>query len=119
MPFELWDVVDVPAFPNQEDKKETTARPAVILEDLGREAMICPVTSQTQQQSRYSYTIFIDKDSQEGKAMGFTFNSIIVLDRHEILSKLRLRPTGCSCPPTIADKLDAMMEKMRQDGINI
>ena len=119
MPFEVWDVVDVAAFPNQEDKKQTTARPAVILEDLQREVLICPVTKQVHQVAIYTYTIYVDKDSAEGRQMGLDFHSIIVLDRHEVLNKLRLRPTTHTCPQTIIDQIEAMMQRMRADGINI
>ncbi len=35
MAFEIWDVMQVPAFPNQENTRFTTARPCIIIEDLG------------------------------------------------------------------------------------
>jgi hypothetical protein len=117
MPYEIWDVVGVPAFPNQENKKEVTTRPAIIIEDLQNEVLICPVTKQVHQSSKYKYTILIAKDSIEAKEMGLTFESIIILDRHEQLSKFRLKHTNCSCPSNIVEQIEVMIEQMRKDGI--
>jgi len=41
MGYEAWDVAHVPAYPNQEDSKEFTARPAIIIEDLQDEVALC------------------------------------------------------------------------------
>ena len=117
MPFEIWDVIDVAAFPNQENLKETTTRPAIIIEDLQDEALICPITKQLHQAANYKYTIQVNKNSVEAKQMGLTFDSIIVLDRHTTLKKIRLRSTNCSCPQIIIDKIEELIQKMKDDGI--
>ncbi len=44
MAFEIWDVVTVPAFPNQENNHKTTTRPCIIIEDLNDQVVICPIT---------------------------------------------------------------------------
>lgn len=44
MVFEIWDVVNIPAYPNQENHHQTTARPAIIIEDFQDEVLICPLT---------------------------------------------------------------------------
>ena len=40
--YEIWDVVNVPALPNQENPGETKGRPTIILEDLETSAVIFP-----------------------------------------------------------------------------
>lgn len=57
MVYEVWDVVHLPAYPNQENPNETTARPAIIIEDLQDEVELCCLTKQVQQASKYEYCI--------------------------------------------------------------
>lgn len=112
MAFELWDVANIPAFPNQEDNSQTTARPAIIIDDLFDEVVICPVTKQLHQEKNYQYTIKVLKDSAEGQQMGLTFDSIIVLDRTATLKKFRLANKIGTCPQSIIDKIEEMMDEM-------
>ena len=113
MAFEIWDVANIPAFPNQEDNHQTTARPAIIIEDLQDQVVICPITKQLQQEQNYQYTIKVLKDSDEGRQMGLTFDSLIVLNRTATLKKIRLiyPPIG-SCPQSIIDKIEDMLLDM-------
>lgn len=117
--FEVWDVVLVPAFPNQENSKEVTTRPAIIIEDLQNEVLICPVTTQLHQQSNYKYSFIVDKDSAEAKEMGLTFTSLVVVDRLVELRKVRLSQAIGSCPQSIIDRIESLIEKMNEDkGLN-
>jgi len=113
MGYEVWDVVHVPAYPNQEDQKEFTARPVIIIEDLQDEVAICPVTKQLHQAANYRYTLTILKDTPEGRQMGLTFDSLIILDRIMQLKKIRL--VGCigTCPESVIDKIEELLRKMK------
>jgi hypothetical protein len=115
MAFELWDVVGA-LFPNQEDKSKSTPRPAIVLEDLQSEVLLCPLTTQLHQASKYKYTIEVKQKSAEGIAMNLTGDSIIVLDRQEIIRKHRLTGPYGVCPGTLCDKIEEMISKMKKDG---
>lgn len=91
MVYEVWDVVHLPAYPNQENPNETTARPAIIIEDLQDEVELCCLTKQVQQASKYKYYFIVKKDSSEGIQMGLTFDSLVVIDRTIPLKKFRKR----------------------------
>ncbi len=67
MAFEIWDVVTVPAFPNQENLALTTTRPCIIIEDLQNQVVICPITKQLSQAHRYKYCFIVEKDSHVGQ----------------------------------------------------
>jgi len=116
MRYEIYDVANVKAYPNQENEKETTARPAIVIEDLQDEVLLCPVTKQVYQAANYKYTIYVDKDSDDGKQMGLTFNSIIVLDRFATLKKIRLSPVIGSCTDNIIVQIENMLDTMRKNG---
>lgn len=119
MAYEVWDVTSVPAFPNQEDTKENTGRPAIIIEDLQSEVRLCPLTKQIHQETNYKYTIPINLNTPEAKQMGLTFDSIIILDRILTLKKVRLAGVVGTCPDSIVEKIEAMMGKMRSDGHDV
>jgi hypothetical protein len=115
MGFEVWDVTNIPAFPNQENLREVTARPAIIIEDLHDEVSVCPITKQLHQAAIYKYTLQILKDTPEGKQMGLTFDSLIVLDRIISLGKIRLACKIGTCPQSVIDKIDEILVQMRKN----
>lgn len=115
MGFEVWDVVDIPAYPNQENSNLTTARPAIIIEDLQDEVELCCLTKQLQQASNYKYCFVVKKDSPEGKQMGLTFDSLAVIDRTVTLAKFRLSQQIGSCPQNIIEKIEALINQKRED----
>ena len=119
MGYEVWDVVHVPAYPNQENQKEFTARPVIIIEDLQDEVAICPVTKQLHQAANYSYAFIIMKNSPEGRQMGLTFDSLIVLDRIAQFKKIRLLDCIGSCPDSVIEKIEELLRKMKEDGGSI
>lgn len=108
MAYELWDVALTPSFPNQENKKEVTARPVIVIEDLQDEVEVCPVTKQLNQKNNYKYTIEVMKDSPEGIAMGLDYDSLIVLDRTTVFKKSRLVAKIGKCPTAIINKIEGM-----------
>ena len=116
MAYEVWDVANVAAYPNQENSKETTARPVIIIEDLQDEVLLCPVTKQLKQKDNYKNTILVLKDTEEGKAMGLDFDSVIILDRIVPLKKLRLTGKIGSCPDSIIEQIEEMLDLMRKNG---
>ncbi|MEI8047027.1 MAG: type II toxin-antitoxin system PemK/MazF family toxin [Bacteroidota bacterium] len=116
MGFEVWDVTNIPAFPNQENSKEVTARPAIIIEDLQDEVALCPVTKQLHQVTNYKYAFEILKNTPEGQQMGLTFDSLVVLDRVLSLGKIRLAGKIGSCPQSIIDKIEDILQQMRENG---
>jgi hypothetical protein len=105
----IWEVFHCPAFPNQENNKECTARPAIVFENLQDDVEVFPVTKQIQNQAKYKKTIFVSKDSFEGREMGLTFDSIIILDRKSQLKKTRLVRKMGICPQTIIDRINEML----------
>jgi hypothetical protein len=115
--YEIWDVVNVPAFPNQEDPGETTGRPTIILEDLEDSAVIFPITKQIDQASRYKYVILIDENSDEAKTMGLRFTSILILDRAYPLPKMRLANVIGQCPDSIIIQIETLLEQAKKDGV--
>ena len=117
MIIEVWDVVIVPAFPNQENSSQYTSRPAIILEDLQDEVSIFPITKKLKQKERYKYCFIVKKDSEEGKEMGLQFDSLIVLDREVSVSKYRLLSKIGSCPESIIDRIEELLEQKRKDNL--
>ena len=117
--FELWDVVNVPAFPNQEQSSETTGRPAIILEDLENSVIIIPVTKQINQASRYQFILIIEKDTPEAKAMGLTYTSMLIIDRAFTLNKIRLTNVIGKCPDSVINKIEEMITKAKNTGFKI
>lgn len=113
MAFEIWDVVTVPAFPNQEDSKLSTTRPCIIIEDLQDQVVICPITKQLSQKDRYEYSFVVEKNSLEGKAMGLSFDSLIVVDREAVLEKLRLHKKIGECPDSIIEKIEDLLKEKK------
>ena len=105
MGYEVWDVTNVPAYPNQENSREVTARPAIIIEDLQDEVSVCCLTSQLHQTANYKYAFLVKEDSPEGKQMGLTFDSLIVLDRIFQMNKIRLAGNIGSCPQSVINKI--------------
>jgi len=117
MGYEVWDVAHVPAYPNQEDSKEFTARPAIIIEDLQDEVALCLVTKQLHQAANYAYAFTIMKNSPEGRQMGLTFDSLIVLDRIIQLKKIRLVGIIGTCPQSVIERIEELQQKMKEDGV--
>jgi len=116
MGYEVWDVTNVPAYPNQENFREVTARPAIIIEDLQDEVSVCCLTKQLQQAAIYKYTFVVKQDSPEGKQMGLTFDSLIILDRILQFKKFRLAGVIGTCPQSIVEKFEEIMKLMRKNG---
>jgi hypothetical protein len=115
MVFEVWDVVDIPAYPNQENPNETTARPAIIIEDLQEEVELCCLTKQLYQASKYKYCFVVKKDSPEGIQMGLTFDSLVVIDRIVTLPKFRLYYQIGTCPKSIIDRIEDLLRQKKED----
>ncbi|MBN2636001.1 MAG: type II toxin-antitoxin system PemK/MazF family toxin [Prolixibacteraceae bacterium] len=113
MAFEIWDVVTVPAFPNQENSKLSTTRPCIIIEDLQNQVVICPITKQLTQQNRYKFCFVVEKDSLEGKAMGLSFDSLIVVDREAVLEKVRLHRKIGECPDSIIERIEDLLKEKK------
>ena len=116
MGYEVWDVANVPAYPNQENFREVTARPAIIIEDLQDEVSVCCLTKQLHQAANYKYTFVVKEDSPEGKQMGLGFDSLIVLDRIFQLKKFRLAGVIGRCPQSVIDKIEEILEQMKKNG---
>ena len=116
MGYEVWDVANVPAYPNQEDYREVTGRPAIILEDLQDEVSVCCITSQLHQATRYKYTFTIKEKSPEGEQMGLGFDSLVVLDRILTIKKLRLSGVIGTCPQSVIEKIEEILQLMRENG---
>jgi hypothetical protein len=116
MGYEVWDVTNVPAYPNQENFREVTARPAIIIEDLQDEVSVCCLTKQLHQATKYKYAFVVKEDSEEGKQMGLTFDSLIILDRIFQFKKFRLAGVIGTCPQSIVDKIEEIMQLMRKNG---
>jgi len=115
MIFEVWDVVDIPAYPNQENPHETTARPAIIIEDLQDEVELCCLTKQLHQASNYKYCFVVKKDSHEGVQMGLTFDSLVIIDRTVTLAKFRLSHQIGTCPKSIIDRIKELLRQKKED----
>ena len=115
MGYEVWDVTNVPAYPNQENFREVTARPAIIIEDLQDEVYVCCITSQLHQATRYKYTFTIKEKSPEGEQMGLGFDSLVVLDRIFQLKKIRLTDVIGTCPQSVIDKIEDILQLMRKN----
>ncbi|MEI6048891.1 MAG: type II toxin-antitoxin system PemK/MazF family toxin [Bacteroidota bacterium] len=116
MLYEVWEVVNIPAYPNQENPIETTARPAIIIEDLQDEVEICCLTKQIHKFSKYKYCFIIKKDSPEGIQMGLTFDSLVVVDRTVFLKKLRIADYIGSCPQNIIDRIEQLLKQKKSDN---
>lgn len=116
MGYEVWDVTNIPAYPNQEDTKEVTARPAIIIEDLQDEVSVCCLTKQLHQAANYKYAFVIRKDSEEGQQIGLTFDSLVVLDRILTLKKLRLTGIIGTCPQSVVERIEDILQQMRKNG---
>ncbi len=113
MAFEIWDVVLVPAVPNQENHQKTTTRPCIIIEDLEDKVVICPITKQLHQADRYDYSFVVEKDSEEGQAMGLSFDSLVVLDREVESYRFRLHKKMGECPESIINKIEELLQVKR------
>ena len=116
MVYEVWDVVNIPAYPNQENPIETTARPAIIIEDLQDEVEICCLTKQVHQASKYKYCFIVNKDSPEGIQMGLTFDSLVVLDRTVSLKKFRIADYIGSCPQNVINRIEELLRQKKEDN---
>jgi mRNA-degrading endonuclease toxin of MazEF toxin-antitoxin module len=101
MSYKKWDVVFV-SFPNQEDKSKSTNRPAIILDVIDDTYKICPITSKLHQKKHYPNSIIVSKNTFECTCMGLISDSLIVVDRVEIINSDRFlnKPFG-TCPNTM------------------
>ncbi|HHG86452.1 MAG TPA: hypothetical protein ENJ82_17000 [Bacteroidetes bacterium] len=103
------DVVSI-AFPNQETPNLSTYRPAIVFESLQDEIEVVFITKQLHQQSRYPDSFIVTCDSSEGKAMGLTFDSLIVPSRRKVLPVYKVTPPKRGeCPAEIFEKLEEMI----------
>jgi hypothetical protein len=115
MVYEVWDVVNIPAYPNQENPIETTARPAIIIEDLQDEVELICLTSKLGQAINYRYCFVVKKDSPEGNRMGLTFDSLVVVDRIVPLKKIRIADYIGSCPKNIIDIIEELIRQKKEN----
>jgi hypothetical protein len=109
-------VVNIPAYPNQENPIETTARPAIIIEDLQDEVELICLTSKLEQAINYRYSFVVRKDSPEGNQMGLIFDSLVVVDRTVPLKRIRLSHKIGTCPQSIISKIEELIKKKKEDG---
>ena len=109
MSYKKWDVVFV-SFPNQEDKSKSTNRPAIILDFINEYIKICPITKQLHQKKHYPNSILVSYNTFECKCMGLIVDSLIVVDRVELINSDRIlkRPFG-TCPTSIITKIRALL----------
>lgn len=115
MVYEVWDVVNIPAYPNQENPIETTARPAIIIEDLQDEVELICLTSKLGQAINYRYCFVVKKDSPEGNQMGLTFDSLVVVDRTVPLNRIRLSHKIGTCSQNIIDRIEDLIRQRKED----
>lgn len=115
MSFEIWDLAKA-EYPYEEDRSQTKGRPVIIIDDLGDQFTLCPLTKQLRQGSRYKYTITIEKDSIEGIAMGLTYSSLIILDKLGDFRKILLFGKPTRCPDLIIEKIEELLEEMKRNG---
>ncbi len=59
------------------------------------------------------------KDTPEGRQMGLTFDSLIILDRIMQFKKIRL--VGCigTCPESVIEKIEELMGEMKEEKESI
>jgi hypothetical protein len=102
-------------YPNQEDPKKGTERYAIVIEDLGDEFILVPITKQLHQKVHYHHSILIRKDTTTGKSMGLLYDSLIVVERAIQLPKLRITlPKLERCPQKL---VDLIMNKLESLGL--
>lgn len=77
--------------------------------------ILCCLTKQLHQAANYKYAFVIRKDSTEGQQMGLTFDSLIVLDRSLTLKKLRLTGVIGSCPQSVVERIEELLQQMRKN----
>jgi len=107
--YSLGDVVNL-EFPNQENGKKSTYRPAIIVEDLENEAIIIFVTKQLHQQPLNPDSFVVDKDSDEGKQMGLGYHSLICPRRQEQIRKILINPPPRGrCSQEMIEKLEEFL----------
>lgn len=103
--YVLGHVVNV-RFPNQENIKKSTVRPAIIVEDLEDEVEVVFMTCQTSQQKHYPDSFIVKKDSKEGKILKLTCDSLICPDRSFQVKKIRLfERTNGPCSEELLNKI--------------
>jgi hypothetical protein len=101
-------------FPNREDNTKATERYAIVIEDLGDEFILVPLTKQLHQKRHYPRSIQINKESSTGKQMGLLYDSLIVVERAVQLPKLRITPPSLgSCPQTLIDKVVRLLDELK------
>lgn len=104
--FQPGDVLVLPFFPNQEDSHSGVPRWVILVEDLGDEFLIVPLTKQTHQVSNYKKCFEIKKGSKEGIQMGLKHDSLAICDRAISLKKIVFRPpVSGTCPDEMIDKI--------------
>jgi hypothetical protein len=110
--FNRGDVASI-FYPNQENYKQGTERYAVIIEDLGDEFILVPITKQQHQKKNYPHSILIKKDSATGKQMGLNYDSLIVIERVVQLPKLRITlPKLGVCPDKLINQILEKLDKL-------
>ncbi|HTA28561.1 MAG TPA: hypothetical protein VK809_12285 [Bacteroidia bacterium] len=97
MTYKKWDVVFVSKFPNQENKKSYSPKPAIVLAVLVNKLRVCAITSQVHQAPNYKDTILIKENSQEIAAMNLDCESLIVLDRIEEIELANIKFSFGTC----------------------
>lgn len=112
--FKPGDVASI-FYPNQEDHRQGTERYAVIIEDLGDEYVLVPITKQLHQKRNYPNSILIKKNTTTGKEMGLIYDSLLVIDRAIQLPKLRITlPKLGTCPEKI---IHSLIDKLNELGL--
>jgi hypothetical protein len=110
--FKPGDVASI-YFPNQEDPSKATERFAIVIEDLGDEFILVPITKQLHQQSRYPNSILIRHDKATGKQMGLIYDSLIIIERAIQLPKLKITPPKIgTCPNSLLIKIQDKLEEL-------
>ena len=83
---------------------------------MGYEFSVCCLTNQLHQAAKYKYTFVIKEYSPEGKQMGLVFDSLIVLDRIFQMNKIRLAGIIGTCPQSVIDKIEEILQNMKENG---
>lgn len=94
-------------FRNQENPKESTYRPAIVVEDLQNEALVCFMTKQIKQQRNNPDSFIVQMSSPKGQQMGLTYDTLICPSRTMQIPKTIIIPPKRGIYPT--DELDELL----------
>lgn len=85
MSFSAGDVLCIPFFPHEEDPQEGEKRFIIIIENLGDEVLVVPMTKNLEKQQYQKNSFVIKKNNIIGYSMGLLFDSLIMPCRHKLI----------------------------------